>query len=51
MVKRGRASSCKPHAELLADRPVVFTINLSGQSLGEAEFRDFLVDQIEQQRH
>jgi diguanylate cyclase (GGDEF)-like protein len=38
----------KPHAELLADRPVVFTINLSGQSLGDAEFPDFLVRQIEQ---
>jgi diguanylate cyclase (GGDEF)-like protein len=38
----------KPHAELLSDRPVVFTINLSGQSLGEADFPDFLVDQIEQ---
>ena len=37
----------KPHAELLADRPVVFTINLSGQSLGDAEFPDFLVNLIE----
>lgn len=36
----------KPHAQLLADRPVVFTINLSGQSLGEAEFPGFLVNLI-----
>jgi EAL domain-containing protein (putative c-di-GMP-specific phosphodiesterase class I) len=37
----------RPHAELLARQPVVFTINLSGQSLGEADFHDFLVDEIE----
>ena len=40
-----------PHAALLADRPVVFTINVSGQSLGEEGFVDFLVEQIERQRH
>ncbi len=33
-----------PHAQLLADAPVVFTVNLSGQSLGEAEFADDMID-------
>jgi EAL domain-containing protein (putative c-di-GMP-specific phosphodiesterase class I) len=33
-------------AQLLADAPVVFTINLSGQSLGEAQFADELLAQI-----
>ena len=36
----------KPHAELLADRPVVFTINFSGQSLSDPDFPDFVVQQI-----
>lgn len=35
-----------PHAALLSQRPVVFTINLSGQSVGEPAFADFLVDAI-----
>ncbi len=35
-----------PHAQLLADAPVVFTVNLSGQSLGEAQFVDYLLAQI-----
>ncbi|HMA11039.1 MAG TPA: EAL domain-containing protein [Steroidobacteraceae bacterium] len=36
----------KPHAALLAKRPVAFTVNVSGQSLGEEGFDDFVVDQI-----
>jgi diguanylate cyclase (GGDEF)-like protein len=36
-----------PHAPLLADCPVVFTINLSGQSLGEDGFLDFVIEQIQ----
>jgi diguanylate cyclase (GGDEF)-like protein len=35
-----------PHAELLADCPVVFTINVSGQSLGEDGFADLVIEQI-----
>lgn len=35
-----------PHAELLKGSPVVFTVNLSGQSLGEHDFADRLVEQI-----
>jgi diguanylate cyclase (GGDEF)-like protein len=36
----------KPHAALLANRPVAFTVNVSGQSLGEEGFDEFVVDQI-----
>jgi len=36
----------KPHAALLANRPVAFTINLSGQSLGDAGFDDYVVDMV-----
>jgi diguanylate cyclase (GGDEF)-like protein len=36
----------KPHAALLADNPVVFTINCSGQSLKDDAFTDFLEAQI-----
>jgi EAL domain-containing protein (putative c-di-GMP-specific phosphodiesterase class I) len=36
----------KPHAALLANRCVAFTVNVSGQSLGEEGFDDFVVDQI-----
>ncbi|MGC4027265.1 MAG: EAL domain-containing protein [Steroidobacteraceae bacterium] len=36
----------QPHAELLATRPVVFTINLSGQSLNEPDFTGFLVNLV-----
>jgi EAL domain-containing protein (putative c-di-GMP-specific phosphodiesterase class I) len=36
----------RPHAALLAERPVVFTINLSGQSLSDPEFPHFLVDLV-----
>jgi Amt family ammonium transporter len=35
-----------PHAQLLASSPVIFNINLSGQSLGEAGFADFIIEQI-----
>jgi diguanylate cyclase (GGDEF)-like protein len=35
-----------PHAALLDDVPVKFTINLSGQSLGEADFIDGLIGRI-----
>ncbi|MET0292632.1 MAG: EAL domain-containing protein [Steroidobacteraceae bacterium] len=36
----------KPQAELLETRPVVFTINLSGQSVTEAGFADFLIQAV-----
>jgi diguanylate cyclase (GGDEF)-like protein len=36
----------KPHADLLAQRPVVFSINFSGQSLGDEGFADYLLDRI-----
>jgi EAL domain-containing protein (putative c-di-GMP-specific phosphodiesterase class I) len=36
----------KPHRALLATRPVVFTINISGQSLTEPGFADFLMQVI-----
>ncbi len=36
-----------PHAQLLADAPVVFTVNLSGQSLGEPEFIDEMIAKIQ----
>jgi len=36
----------KPHAALLANRPVAFTVNVSGQSLGEEGFEEFVVDAI-----
>ncbi|HYM27742.1 MAG TPA: EAL domain-containing protein, partial [Steroidobacteraceae bacterium] len=36
----------KPHAELLAESPVVFTINCSGQSLKDGAFTEFLTEQI-----
>jgi diguanylate cyclase (GGDEF)-like protein len=39
-------SRLAPHAQLLADAPVVFTVNLSGQSLGEAQFADDLLARI-----
>jgi EAL domain-containing protein (putative c-di-GMP-specific phosphodiesterase class I) len=35
-----------PHAGLLAECPVVFTINVSGQSLGEDGFADLVIEQI-----
>jgi diguanylate cyclase (GGDEF)-like protein len=36
----------QPHSELLADNPVVFTINCSGQSLKDGAFTEFLTEQI-----
>jgi diguanylate cyclase (GGDEF)-like protein len=36
----------RPHAALLADSPVVFTINCSGQSLKDDAFTDFVCAQI-----
>lgn len=36
----------KPHAALLANRPVAFTVNLSGQSLGDDGFADHVIDMI-----
>ena len=36
----------KPHADLLASRPVVFSINCSGQSLKDDQFTSFLAEQI-----
>jgi diguanylate cyclase (GGDEF)-like protein len=39
--------SLQPHAELLATRPLGFAINLSGQSLSDDEFPDYLVNAIE----
>jgi diguanylate cyclase (GGDEF)-like protein len=35
-----------PYAADLASRPVVFSINISGQSLGDASFVDFIIEQI-----
>jgi diguanylate cyclase (GGDEF)-like protein len=35
-----------PHAQLLADCPVVFTVNISGQSLVDDQFADHLIAQI-----
>lgn len=37
----------QPHAELLANRPVVFSINFSGQSLGDDTFADYMLQSIE----
>lgn len=37
----------RTQASLLADAPVVFTVNLSGQSIGEHGFVDFLVESIQ----
>jgi EAL domain-containing protein (putative c-di-GMP-specific phosphodiesterase class I) len=36
----------QPHAGLLTSRPVVFTVNISGQSLGEDGFDDYLYETI-----
>jgi diguanylate cyclase (GGDEF)-like protein len=36
-----------PHADVLAGGAVVFAINLSGQSIGDASFQDFVIEQIE----
>ena len=36
----------KPYSEQLQSRPCVFSINFSGQSLGDDEFPDFLFDSV-----
>ncbi len=46
-VIRQALEQLKPQAELLANRPVVFTINLSGQSLGDPGFADDVADLIQ----
>jgi diguanylate cyclase (GGDEF)-like protein len=40
-------SMLQPHAALLVDRPAVFAINFSGQSLNDASFTDFLLRAVE----
>jgi diguanylate cyclase (GGDEF)-like protein len=45
VVKRA-ISLLKPYSEQLASRPLVFSINFSGQSLGDDEFPDFLFDSV-----
>jgi len=37
----------KPHAALLQDRPAVFALNISGQTLSDENFPDFLLGAIE----
>ncbi len=37
----------RPHAEALTGAPVCFAINFSGQSLGDAEFGDYLITRVE----
>jgi diguanylate cyclase (GGDEF)-like protein len=37
----------KPYADALQSRPCVFSINFSGQSLGDDEFPDFLFDSVQ----
>jgi diguanylate cyclase (GGDEF)-like protein len=40
----------RPHRELLANAPVSFTINFSGQSLHDEEFADYVIRSIETSR-
>jgi diguanylate cyclase (GGDEF)-like protein len=40
----------RPHRELLAQAPVVFTINFSGQSLHDDEFADYVIRSVENSR-
>lgn len=40
-------AALQPHAELLANRPLVFSINFSGQSLSDDSFPDYLLQRIE----
>jgi diguanylate cyclase (GGDEF)-like protein len=40
----------RPHRELLALAPVVFTINFSGQSLTDEDFPDYVIRSIENSR-
>ncbi|HTX23079.1 MAG TPA: bifunctional diguanylate cyclase/phosphodiesterase [Steroidobacteraceae bacterium] len=37
----------RPHAGILQERPAVFALNISGQTLGDDEFADFLIGAIE----
>jgi diguanylate cyclase (GGDEF)-like protein len=37
----------RPHADVLAGAPVVFALNLSGQSVGDADFQDFVIESVE----
>ena len=46
-VVRHAISLLKPYARQLQQRPVVFSINFSGQSLGDDEFPDFLFDCVQ----
>jgi diguanylate cyclase (GGDEF)-like protein len=46
VVKRAIAL-LKPYAQQLQSRPCVFSINFSGQSLGDDEFPDFLFDSVQ----
>ena len=46
VVKRAIAL-LKPYAAQLQSRPYVFSINFSGQSLGDDEFPDFLFDSVQ----
>lgn len=46
-VVRQTLEMLKPHAALLRHRPIAFSINLSGQSIGDEDFPDELVDSIE----
>ncbi len=46
VVKRAIAL-LQPYAEQLQSRPLVFSINFSGQSLGDEEFPDFLCDSVQ----
>ncbi len=46
VVKRAIAL-LKPYAAQLQSRPCVFSINFSGQSLGDDEFPDFLFDSVQ----
>ncbi len=45
-VVRHAIALLKPYAQQLQDRPAVFSINFSGQSLGDDEFPDFLFDSV-----
>jgi Amt family ammonium transporter len=45
-VVRHAIALLKPYAQQLQQRPVVFSINFSGQSLGDDEFPDFLFDSV-----
>ncbi len=46
-VVRRAIALLKPYAQQLQTRPMVFSINFSGQSLGDDEFPDFLFDSVQ----